>query len=153
MAVTACVSGTELRSLDPEEGGCFAVHLHLALTGAELAAVSRSLIACNKTDSVHSLPLILRMEKPRCIPGLAMRASKPLSLWFSASQAGWGSQKVSTSRKQGKRTPEGSGGQMLPLAGLSPGLPLIIRRHRQPDFPYLYGQHLGLPPPHPSLAS
>lgn len=152
MAVTACVSGTKLRSLDPEKGGCFAVHLHLAMTGAELAAVSALLSHVIKLTQSF-LTLDFAYEKPRCIPGLAIRAWKPLSLWFSASQAGWGSQTVSTSRKQGKRTPEGFGGQMLPLAGLSPGPPLIIRRHRQPDFPYLYGQHLGLPPPHPSLAS
>lgn len=56
LGVTLCVSGTKLRILDPEKGDYFAAHLHMTMTGAELAAVSHSLISCNKTDSAIRYP-------------------------------------------------------------------------------------------------
>lgn len=115
LAVTACVSGTELRSLDPEKGGCFAVHLHLAMTGAELAAVSALLSHVIKLTQSF-LTLDFAHGETEMYPGIGNKSLEaPLPLVrFSASQAGWGSQRVSTSRKQGKRTPEGLGDRCYP---------------------------------------
>lgn len=84
LAVTACVSGTELRSLDPEKGGCFAVHLHLAMTGAELAAVSALLSHVIKLTQSF-LTLDFAYGETEMYPGISnksLEAPLPLVLSF-----------------------------------------------------------------------
>lgn len=85
LAVTACVSGTELRSLDPEKGGCFAVHLHLAMTGAELAAVSALLSHVIKLTQSF-LTLDFAHGETEMYPGIggnkSLEAPLPLVLSF-----------------------------------------------------------------------
>lgn len=151
------VSETKLRIWDPEERDCFAGHLHMTMTGAEQAAVSQSLISCNKTDSAIPYPWFY-MWGNRCIPGLAMRA------WTGPSPSGpspSGPQcpvlakghRRSLILEGRKERPEGSGGQRHPSEASPLGPPLIVQ-WRLPQITLIFmGSTLDLPPPHDSLAS
>lgn len=90
-----CVSGTKLRILDPAKGDCgdcFAARMQMTVTGAELAAVSRSLISCNKTDSV-SLTHEFACGQTEMYPRTGNEreptlAAPPPHLWSPVSHAG-----------------------------------------------------------------